>query len=198
MNKEIFLSELKERLCGLPKDDIEERIAFYSEMINDRIEDGLSEEEAVAEMGDIDSVVKQIMAEIPLSTLVKEKVKPKRKLKVWEIVLLVLGSPVWLPVGISALAVIFSLYVTVWSVVLCVYAVDVTFLGCTLGGLAGIAVYLKSGSFSGALFSAGIGIASAGLAILLFFASVWITKKIIQATNRLLVNIKYSFAFKGE
>ena len=50
MNKEEFLSELRTKLSGLPQEDIEERISFYSEMIDDRMEDGISEEEAVEGM----------------------------------------------------------------------------------------------------------------------------------------------------
>ena len=43
--------ELREELMGLPQDEIEERLDFYSEMIEDRMEEGLSEEVAVAEIG---------------------------------------------------------------------------------------------------------------------------------------------------
>ena len=48
MNKQEFLSQLRKGLAGLPQNDIEERLAFYGEMIDDRIEEGLSEEEAVS------------------------------------------------------------------------------------------------------------------------------------------------------
>ena len=95
MNKQEFLSELRSVLSGLPQDDIEERIAFYGEMIDDRMEEGLTEEEAVAEAGNINEIKTQIVADIPLQKLVKEKVKPKRALRGWEIVLIVLGFPVW-------------------------------------------------------------------------------------------------------
>ena len=73
-------------------------------MIDDRMEDGISEEEAVEGIGTVDQIYEQIMSDMPLVKLVKEKVKPKRKLKAWEIVLLTLGSPVWIPLG----ATIFS------------------------------------------------------------------------------------------
>ena len=46
MNKKEFLSELQSKLCGLPQKDVDEHLSFYSEAIDDRIEDGLSEEEA--------------------------------------------------------------------------------------------------------------------------------------------------------
>ena len=91
MSKAEFLEVLRKRLSGLPREEVEERLAFYNEMIDDRIEDGLTEAEAVAGIGSVDDVARQIMAEIPLTTLVREKVRPKRILRVWEIILLVLG-----------------------------------------------------------------------------------------------------------
>ena len=50
-------------------------------MIDDRIEDGLSEEEAVGEIGPVDSVVSQIIADTPLPKLVKERVRSNRSLR---------------------------------------------------------------------------------------------------------------------
>lgn len=95
MDKQEFLSKLRAKLSGLPQKDLEERLSFYSEMIDDRIEEGLSEEDAVKELGTVDEVAGQIIADIPLSKLVKERIKPKRALNVWD-VLLAIGSPIWL------------------------------------------------------------------------------------------------------
>ena len=72
MNKQTFLSELRSRLSGLPQEDIDGHIGLYEEMIDDRIEEGLPEEEAVADVGSIDEIVTQILADYPLSKLVKE------------------------------------------------------------------------------------------------------------------------------
>lgn len=38
MNKEEFLNGLGNALAGLPQDEVNERIAFYGEMIDDHIE----------------------------------------------------------------------------------------------------------------------------------------------------------------
>lgn len=103
MDKQEFLSKLRAKLSGLPQKELEERLSFYSEMIDDRIEEGLSEEDAVKELGTVDEVAGQVIAEIPLSKLVKERIKPKRALNVWEIVLLAIGSPIWLSLMIFPL-----------------------------------------------------------------------------------------------
>lgn len=44
MTKREFTVRLGSMLSGLPKRDIDERISFYCEMIDDKIEDGMSEE----------------------------------------------------------------------------------------------------------------------------------------------------------
>ena len=73
MTKLQFLLALHDKLAGLPRNEVEERLNFYSEMIEDRMEDGLSEEEAVAAVGSIDEIAEQITADIPLIKIVKEK-----------------------------------------------------------------------------------------------------------------------------
>ena len=198
MNKEEFLSELRRKISGLPHEDIEERIAFYSEMIDDRMEDGLPEEEAVAGIGTVDGIVEQIMSEIPLSKLVREKVKSKRSLKAWEIILLVLGSPVWLPILISVLAIVLSLYVIIWAVAVCIYAACFSMAAGAVGGIAGLFISLFKGDPAVALFSLGAAAVCAGLAILLLYVSVWITKLILKMTKRIILGIKTSFVGKEE
>ena len=52
MNREQFLAALRARLTELPQADLERTLQYYREMIEDRIEDGMSETEAVADVGD--------------------------------------------------------------------------------------------------------------------------------------------------
>ena len=196
MDKAQFLDELKRRLSGLPKSDLAERLQFYAEMIDDRVEDGLTEAEAVAEIGSVDEIVEQIMADIPLSKLVKEKVKRRHGLKAWEIILLVLGSPVWLPLGIAALAVVLSIYITLWAVLVCIWAVDLALAVCTVGGLAAAVVFLKNGALAGAGMMLGAAIVCAGLTILLFFGCKALTKGFLWLTKKMLLGIKAMFMGK--
>ena len=58
MNKSEFLQQLKKELAGIPKEDREERLNFYSEMIDDRMEEGLSEEDAVRAVGTDDELAR--------------------------------------------------------------------------------------------------------------------------------------------
>ena len=114
-------------------------------------------------------------------------------MKAWEIVLLVLGAPVWIPLIIAALAVMLSVYIVIWAVVISVYAVDLSAVAGAASGLAGIFVYLRAGNPAGMLFSFGAAIAFAGLAILLFFVCKWITKAVVKLTGRIFLGTKRSF-----
>ena len=97
MNKEEFLNALRSNLKGLPSDEIEERISFYDEMIEDIMEEGKTEEEAVESIGDMGVVVSKIADDTKMSSLVKERMKPRRSIRAWEVILIVLGFPIWLP-----------------------------------------------------------------------------------------------------
>lgn len=65
MNKEQFLSELSRRLDGLNGNDLYRTLEYYAEMIDDRVEDGMSEEAAVAALGDLEAIAREIMQDAP-------------------------------------------------------------------------------------------------------------------------------------
>ena len=73
MTKAEFLNELKNRIAEYPSEETNQSVEYYSEMIDDRMEDGMSEPEAVASMGKVAEIAQQIKEELPLTTLVKYK-----------------------------------------------------------------------------------------------------------------------------
>ena len=197
MNKHEFLVALKNALVGLPDDDVQKSLDFYSEMIDDRMEDGILEQEAVAAIGDPAKIAKEILADIPLTKLVKQKIKPKRRLGALEIVLLVLGSPIWLSVTIAAVAVVLALYVILWSVVIVLWACFAAFCGSALGGaIASVCLFASEGD----IFAASIMVAAAlvliGISILFFFVCRASTKGMVLLTKKLKLRIKFCFLRK--
>lgn len=194
--KEQFLNELRSRLKGLPKNEIDERISFYAEMIDDGIEEGLSEEEAVKRIGTVDSVVSQILSEVPFSKLVKEKIKPKRTLKVWEVALIVLGFPLWLPLLLVAFTLILVAYIVIWSLVIVAWSIEFSFIMATIGCLIGcIPIFIHGGALSG-LSAMSLGLVSAGISILFFLVCIKICKVTINFTKKILVSLKNGFLNK--
>lgn len=196
MNKQEFLSSLRARLNGLPKEDIDERINFYEEMINDRIDDGKSEEEAVADIGTVDQIVEEIAQDTPLAKLVKEKIRPKRKLRAWEIVLLILGFPLWLPLVLTALIIALVFYLLIWILVLVCYTVEFSLMASAVVGLFVFIAYLFNGDFN--LASIGLSIMSAGGAFLFIFPCFWATKGTLKLSKLIMTKIKMLFINKKE
>ncbi len=186
MTKAEFLAALEKGLSCLPQEDMAERLNFYSEMIDDRIEDGLSEETAVAEIGNTDEIITQIIADVPLSKLVIKKIRPKRRISAWEIVLLVLGSPLWLSLLIAALSVVFSLFVVLWSVIVSFWAVFVSLLCCAIGIIIGAIILSLNAHILTGIAMIGASFVCAGLSIFFFFlckaatrGAVWLTKSTV-------------------
>ncbi len=198
MSKQDFLVQLREGMSGLPQDDIKERLTFYSEMIDDRMEEGLSEEEAVREIGNVDEIISQIIADTPLPKIAKERIKPKRRLRVWEIVLLVLGSPIWFSLGIAAFAVILSLYISLWAVIISLWAVFGSVAACALGGTVAGGVFALGGNDAPGFAMLGAGIVCAGLSIFVFCGCRAATKGILILTRKMAIWTKNCFVKKEE
>lgn len=198
MTKIEFVLELNEKLSGLPQDDLHERLEFYSEMIDDRIEEGLSEEEAVRDIGSTDEIVAQILAETPLVKIVKDKIKPKRKIGAWEIVLLVLGSPIWLSLLIAGISVFLSLYVVAWALIVSLWSIFAAFVACAFAGVAaGIVFSIFESALTGiAMISTGV--VCAGLSIFTFFGCKEATGGISRLTKNIVLAIKKRFIKKEE
>ena len=184
MKRSEFLEELKARLWGMPEGDIQNSLDYYSEMIDDRMEDGLPEEEAVAAVGDLDEIVKQILSETPRPPQVVEpikKQKPEQKnTKTWLILLAVLGSPVWIPVAAGLLATVLSVYVSLWTVVISLYAVFVALvasaIGCIVGGIFAF-------SWAGGIVAWGAALLCAGLSILALLLANLAAKGMVKLTK---------------
>lgn len=195
MNKEVFLYQLRIRLSQLPEDEIVKRLDYYSEIIDDITEDGISEEEAVRSFGDIDEIALGIMQEMPLPTLMKTKMKPKKGWTTAAIVLAVIGSPIWLSLLIAFIAVIASVYICIWAAILCLYA------GVLSLCIAGLYLTLKAFflfdfGFSYFSLTFGAGLALLGLGILAFLGSRIVTVKLLKGTGWFAAQVKNLFIRK--
>lgn len=196
MTKMEFILALNGSISGLPADEVEERLDFYSEMIDDLMEEGFSEEEAVAKMGAPEEIAKRIIADTPFSAIVKEKIKQRKKTSGWTVVLLILGFPLWLPILAAAFAVLLSLYIVLWSVVISLWAVNVALGASALGCAAGAAIMALTGRVSMGTFAAGGALLCAGLTIFMFFGCKAVTKCIIILSKAIIIGIKRSFVRK--
>ena len=190
MDKQEFLARLRDGLAGLPREDIEERLAFYSEMIDDRMEEGLSEAEAVAAAGSVEEIVAQAVADVPFAKLARERIKRRTRLSPVKVLLLVLGSPVWLSLVIALAAVVFSVYVSLWSVIVSLWAVFGSLAASSVGVMLAGGVVAMGGDTLPGIALVGAGLVAAGLSIFAFLGSRAATKGLVLLTKKCAVWIK--------
>ena len=198
MRKQDFIKELRINLSFLPKEEIEDRISFYSELIDDKIEEGLKEEDAIKSIGNVNEIVDQIINDMPLSKIAKDKIKPKRKLSALEVTLIIIGSPIWLTLLLSLVAVLFSLYIVGWSVVISIWAIFISLISALVAGIALTIISLFSNSALVALSYLGATLIILGLTILMHYVCKIMTKVYIKLTKLIVLSIKKKMLKRGE
>ncbi len=197
MKKTEFLTKLRECLIGIPNADLEQIISYYSEMIDDKIEEGNAEEEIIEEIGSPDKVAEKIISELSLGDLVKMRAKTTKKRSALEITLLILGSPIWISLLVAFFAVIFSVWVSLWSVVISLWAAQVSVAITSIAGIVLLPIISFSINKWMSVTFLGVGILLLGISILMFFGCFYtskgmaiLTKKIIICTKKALVGRK--------
>ena len=199
MNKEEYLSAVWERIGHLPPADIRRSLDYYSEMIDDRMEEGhLTETQAVTAMPTVEEAAAQILAEAPVSPSaapperepeadipapVQAGAKSGRVWHVWEIILLVLGSPLWLPLVISGAAIVLALYIVIWALVIVVLAVVLSVAVTAVAAAIRCVISLLQTALIAGLFYLGLALLCAGVVPFLYLAAKWAVKGVVWFTK---------------
>ena len=91
MNKYLFEDWLRNRLADLPAEELDRIVAFYLDAVDERMEDGMTEEEAIHDLGEPESLLAGIRASLPeyvTYTPVREKTMRRRT---WLVALVILA-----------------------------------------------------------------------------------------------------------
>lgn len=67
MNRNQFVDKLRWRLFFLPRKEVDAVVSYYSEMIDDYMDDGLTEEQAVNKLGSINDIVRNMRSDRTVS-----------------------------------------------------------------------------------------------------------------------------------
>ena len=217
MNREEYLSQVWKRIGSLPPEDIRRSLDYYRELIDDRMEEGMTEAEAVAAMPSVEEAAAQILADMPVppetesggaGTPGRRSCKDEacgtpnndavgvglddicfgRRQELagaqrarhnpgfWTILLLVLGSPLWLPLVITVGVLVLVAYILVWVAVVVVFAVLLSFGASGVAWIIYGVVQLFTGGLVRALFYVGGAILCAGMLLLLLPVCKWAVK----------------------
>lgn len=197
MSKKEYLDELRSKLEAVHSNNVDSMIEYYEEMINDRMEDGMDEETAVADMESVDDIIEQTIADMPMPDVIKAKVQKshsKAKLKGLEwlwITLLIIGFPVWFPIILTFAILIATFYFVAWVLIFSIFVIEVSF------GISAIAGIITAGAaFTGAvpyisiIPALGVALLAGGLAVLLWNPVVFLAKELAKLPAKAVKGIK--------
>ena len=177
MKKTEFLAHLRNRLGQLPPQDVEKTLEYYSEMIDDYIESGYSQDAAVAKMGNVNDVAAQILVGARTPVYETQVVQKQKKRSGLVVALLILGFPLWFPLLITAFAVLLTLAIVLalpWSLV-------ASFGASALALLIATAVVLVGEGIGAAALTLGTALVLGALCIFCLWVGIRFTGLIIRA-----------------
>ena len=169
VNKKDYLDSLAKALDCLSREKRSEILSFYQEAIDDRMEEGMSEEDAVCAMGPVESAAESILGELPVVPRAVAKTRRKSPALLW--VLAIAGSPLWIPLAFAFLLAVASVYLCIWLTAACIWLVAAV---CML--VLPFCLYLAwcgaiAGTFAFVLAQAGLGCVLGGSGLLVFNAA---------------------------
>lgn len=196
MTKNEYLGKLRKLLAGLPEKDVRSSLLFYEEVINDRMNEGMSEEDAVAEIGSPEEAADAIIDETPLTKIAKHKIKSREKKEIprWLFGLLCATAIIWVPIAFALTvalgAVVLSLFLTIGILAL---SIGITFAVLVPVGIA-VAVLsvcaLVGGKGAIALLTLGGGLVCAGIGVPLMMLGVSCVKGAMKLMGKMIFGFK--------
>lgn len=190
MKKDEFLKLLRDGINDLPPEDIENSISYYSEMIDDSIEDGMSEDEAVGSLGDTREIIRRVRAasgrkasNIPVYAAPDVQAHNQNKIrndKLVTIVILIATFPLWCGFFFGALGI----YISLWAVIASFYVCSFAFAVSGVATLIALPFFIASSQFMpGVLILTGCALILMALSVLFFFGTNVLAKLLCKLTD---------------
>ena len=193
MTRNEWIAELRGLLerRGVPASEVADALEYYAEAIDDRVEQGFSEQQALKEIGSPAQACDAVAETVPVAKRAVAAATATRERKALVGVLLLVGAVFWVPLAFGLLGAAAGVYATIWAAVLVVWAGIGSLLACGLGAVP-LACYsascgaLAEGLFSGsgllALGALGVAIIPLGIiaSVLLFKASVLFVRWVVH------------------
>lgn len=186
MTKTEFLKKLSRELSALKRDERKKSLSYYDEFIDDGVESGLTEDQAIAQMESVAIIAEGIISDASARGALKPKRKPL------PIVLIILGSPLWISLGgalgavflavcVSVGAVILSIYVVLWAVILSLFVAVLSLIASGFMGIFAFFVHVFSYPATAFMFF-GAGLISIAVGVIFYFPIFQLAKWLVQGT----------------
>ena len=188
MTKTTFIDTLRELLHSLNEDECNKFISYYEEIIEDYKESGLTEEEVIKKIGTPQSIADNILSE---QDSINIKV-PSLSSKILNVILLILGFPLWGSLLLALVLLILSAYIIIWCIPFTTGVSSIAFFVSALISIIG-SPFMMADVLTVGIVQLGLGVSSVGLSILLGCITIYLSKKLVVITKKLTFKIFKSF-----
>lgn len=196
MTKREFFDALTSRMKSLPKEEQNRVIRYYNEVLEDYMEDGMSEEEAVAQIEDVDTIAKRILLEYAMESHNKTPVEAdpvykaeqyKKQGNVLMVTLALILIPLWGSLLIAALSGVFALAVSL-------FCVPISIGAAAIGCIIMTPVLIFSGQVGKGFLVLGAGLICVALTLISIPLVIWLIKLSYKLVRWMLQKVKAVFS----
>lgn len=190
MNKKVFLDKLRKNLKNFDSQEQEKFINYYEEMVEDYKENGYTEEEAILKIGDPNDIARDILKEQDMIILNI----PSTSSKVLNLILLILGFPLWGSLLLCFILLILSAYIIIWCIPVITGSLSIGLFATAIVGIIG-SPFVIIKTFCTGIVQFGLGVSSIGFAVLFFMLTIYIGRYFIKITKSFTTKL-YNILFK--
>ncbi len=186
MNKADFIKELDKRLKYIPKEDREDAVEYYTELISDmELDDAADVSERLGTPKEAAKKIIDECTEKHVQAYEEKKTVKGNAMVVWLTIIGLLSLPVSLPLAIVVLALAFAVIVVALSVLISLIATAVSLV---LSGIMCLVVMWLAPGIAEKAIVFGMGLFSLALGTLacfgLFYLIRWMIRKIFRRDGR--------------
>lgn len=184
MNRVEFIKALAEELAYQVKpSELHQIINYYDEIIEDLMEEGFTEEQAVRKLGSPHDLALEATGDKEIEVNLPVRWSPLA------IILLIIGFPLWGSLLFASLCLIGSFYIVLWCLPFCtaIFGLTATFAGLFSAVTSPLVMFSGLGA---GMMQFGIGVLFFGLGILSLVATYMMSGVFLRATRKTLVWLK--------
>lgn len=180
MKKNEFINKLRFQIRKFEKEEKEEIVRYYNELIDDRLDNGEKEEKIIDSLGSVKEIVSNLVQERQNGSKVDKEGNPvllrEKRISVLKSACLIITFPLWF----SLLCVVIALFVALIALVFGLAAASIA--------IAFVGVYYTIGSFWQFVNSLNAGLVQIGCSFVLISLGVvftYLTAKALVAATKL-------------
>ena len=183
MKKDEFMSKLDKALENITEQEKIEILAYYQEIIDDKIDSGLDEDDAVRSVGTVEEIISQVLVEET------EKPQASKGYNKRLLIVLIAGAPLWIPLILATLSVIVSVYVSAWAIVVSLCATELSLIVASPLSIISSFVIMFTDNLATGFLTLGASIFALGIVLIAFVPIVKLVKYSMNLTKKSVILI---------